>query len=221
MIDRASIGSTSGYSLAEPRWRLAGSYEVRKGFDILNASDSGTNNLSRQGADTTAGLVRFSGLAEYRPGRSFALVLSPRAQYTSSALTSFEQYSGGNYTVGRGYDPGTIIGDRGIGFQAEVRVGSMQPQSQDSLAFQPYVFLDQAWVWQRGVNRNGALGNRYNQELTSAGIGVRAAYGAHGRVDLTLAKPLRRAGLTNNPGLPPRNGDVRLLMSLTTKLVPW
>lgn len=219
MIDRASIGSTTGYSLAEPRWRLAGSYEVRKGLDILGASPSGAPLLSRGLADTTAGIVRFAGVAEYRPGPGFALVLSPRAQYTSSALTSFEQYSGGNYTVGRGYDPGTIIGDRGLGFQAEVRVGSMQPQSQDSLAVQPYVFLDQAWVWQQDANR----GNRrpYNQELTSAGIGVRAAYGAHGRLDLTLAKPLRRAGFTEIGDPAPRKGDVRLLMSLTTKLVPW
>jgi hypothetical protein len=44
---------------------------------------------------------------------------------------------------------------------------------------------------------------------------MRAAYGSHGRVDITLAKPLRAAGLEAE------KGDLRLLVSLTTKLVPW
>jgi hemolysin activation/secretion protein len=217
VIDRASISSTRGYSLAEPRWRLAGSYEVRKGLDIFDASESGGPDLSRSGADTTPGIVRFSGVAEYRPGPGFALVLSPRAQYTRSSLTSFEQYSGGNYTIGRGYDPGTVIGDRGVGFQAEVRVGSAQPKAQNGFAFQPYVFLDKAWVW--NVNRAFRLGPD-QADLTSAGIGVRAAYGSHARLDMTLAKPLERAGLVTGAGRPEK-GDVRLLMSLTTKLIPW
>ena len=104
------------------------------------------------------------------------------------------------------------VGDKGVGFQAEVRVGSLAPASQDSFAFQPYVFLDQAWIWNndRPIFRNYPNG----EDLTSAGIGMRAAYGSHGRVDVTLAKPLRAAGLQTE------KGDVRLLVSLTTKLVP-
>jgi hemolysin activation/secretion protein len=218
-IDRASISSTSGYSLAEPRWRLAGSYEFRKGLNILDASDSGATDLSRPGADTTPSLVRFTGVAEYRPVPYIAFALSPRAQYTRSALTSFEQYSGGNYTIGRGYDPGTIIGDRGVGFQAELRVGSIQPRAQDAIAFQPYVFLDQAWVWTDGSSPTQLT--RDNEDLTSAGVGVRAVYGTHARLDLTLAKPLQRAGLVIPGGARPEKGDARLLMSLTTKLIPW
>jgi hemolysin activation/secretion protein len=216
-IDRASIGSTVGYSLAEPRWRLAGSLEARKGADIFDATPSGSATLSRAGANTTAALVRFQGTAEYRPGPGLALAVSPRAQYTGSALASFEQYSAGNYTIGRGYDPGSVIGDSGVGFQAEIRVGSLQPRAQNSFAFQPYVFLDQAWVWSN--NRSLPPLDSTTEDLTSTGIGVRATYGTHARLDMTLAKPLQPVATA--PGLPATKGDVRLLVSLTTKLIPW
>ena len=211
-IDRDSIGSTTGYSIGAPRWRVAGSYEFRKGLDIFDASDS-SPLLSRPEADPSAALIRFVGLAEYRPSPNLVLAISPRAQYTRRPLVSYAEYSAGNYTIGRGYDPGTIIGDKGLGFQAEVRVGSLSPASQDSFAFQPYVFLDQAWIW----NNDRPIFRPYpnGEDLTSAGIGMRAAYGSHGRVDVTLAKPLRAAGLRTE------RGDVRLLVSLTTKLVPW
>jgi len=228
-IDRASVSSTQGYSISEPRWRLAGSYEFRKGLDILDASDTcrpigpaclASPTLSRPEGDPQAALIRFSGVAEYRPGPGFAFVLSPRAQYTRRALVSYEEYSAGNYTIGRGYDPGTIIGDKGLGFQAEVRFGSLSPKSQESFAFQPYVFLDQAWVWNndsRTQRPNYPTGN----DLTSAGVGMRAVYGTHGRLDVALAKPLRAAGLPVAPATQPVKGDVRLLVSLTTKLIPW
>jgi hemolysin activation/secretion protein len=217
-IDRNSVGSTTGYSIGAPRWRIAGSYEFRKGIDIFGASES-SFILSRPNADPTAALIRFMGVAEYRPSPNLVLAISPRAQYTRRPLISYEEYSAGNYTIGRGYDPGTIIGDKGLGFQAEVRVGSLSPASQDSFAFQPYVFLDQAWVW----NNDSPLFRPYpnGEELTSAGVGMRAAYGSHGRIDVTLAKPLRAAGLPAPGELAPEKGDVRLLVSLTTKLVPW
>jgi hemolysin activation/secretion protein len=215
-IDRDSITSTQGYSVSEPRWRVAGSYEVRKGLDILDATDACAiaacplPNLSRPEGRPTAALVRFAGTAEFRPIPKVTLAISPRAQYTRSALASYEEMSGGNYTVGRGYDPGTIIGDKGVGFQAEFRVGSLSPKSQDDLAFQPYAFLDQAWVW-----NNDRLNNLGRQDLTSAGGGIRAAYGSHARLDVTVATPLQRAGLLAV------RGDTRLLVSLTTKLIPW
>jgi hemolysin activation/secretion protein len=154
-----------------------------------------------------------SGTAEYRPSPRFVLALSPRAQYTRRPLLSYEEFSGGTYTIGRGYDPGSIIGDTGVGFLAEVRVGSLSPQSREGFAFQPYAFLDQAWTWEK--DRPIALDPANSEKLTSAGVGVRAAYGDHARIDVALAKPLKRlAGETEK-------GDVRLLVSLTTKLIPW
>lgn len=124
---------------------------------------------------------------------------------------SFEEFSAGNYTVGRGYDPGTLLGDNGLGFQAELRFGRIIPRSADAIAAQPYVFLDTAWI--RNEDRQNAGEGR--RHLASIGGGVRAAFGDRAQLDVVLAIPLERAGLQA------RRADPRLLVSLTTRLWPW
>jgi hemolysin activation/secretion protein len=136
--------------------------------------------------------------------------LSPRAQYSADPLLSYEEISAGNYSFGRGYDPGTIIGDSGIGVQAEIRYGSIMPKGPDAIAIQPFVFADGGWVWNEGA---AVLDDQ--DELYSLGGGIRGAWGNHARFDLTLAVPMQRAGVQN------RKGDARLLLSVTTKLLPW
>ena len=216
LVDPASVLGARGYSVSEPRWRFAGALELRHGLSIFDASDRcGTGSCvggpSRAEGDPTAAVFRVTAAGEFRPVPNIAFVLSPSAQYSHRALLSYEEYSGGNYTVGRGYDPGSIIGDSGVGIQAEVRVGHLSPNSLNDLAFQPYVFVDAAWVW----NRDSAFDGLDPQRLVSAGAGVRAAYGARARIDMTVAVPLERAGFAT------RRGDARFLVSLTTKLWPW
>lgn len=214
MIDRASIASIKGYSGAEPRWRLAGSLELRKGIALFNASDEGatTPQLSRIEADPQAALIRFDGTAEYRPAPKLTFSLSPRWQYTSRPLASYEEFSSGSFTVGRGYDPGTIIGDKGLGFQSEIRIGRIVPASRESVTFQPYAFWDHAWVWN---NQSPDIRLQSRQSLSSAGGGVRMAWGDRARLDLSLAAPLKDAGIAN------QKGDPRILVSLSTRLLPW
>ena len=216
-VHPASIEGIGGYSVGEPRWRLAGALELRRGVAVFDASDRCRAAIcppggpSRNEGDPTATVIRISAEGEFRPVPDIAFVLSPSAQYSRNPLLSYEEYSGGNYTVGRGYDPGAIIGDSGVGVQAEIRVGHLAPHGPRDLAFQPYVFVDAAWVWNRDTPFNGLN----PQHLVSAGGGLRAAYGARARIDLTVAVPLERAGFAT------RRGDVRFLMSLTTKLWPW
>lgn len=211
-MDRASIGSTSGYSVSEPRWRVGGSIELRKGIDIFGASDAGSVLLSRFDGKPNGFLVRASASGEYRPVPAITVSLSPRAQYAADPLLGYEQFSGGNFTVGRGYDPGAIIGDSGVGFAAELRYGRIAPHSRDDLVVQPYAFFDQAWVWNKGALAALAPDP---QSLSSIGAGLRGAYGDHARIDLTVAAPLRRA--PNDV----KRRDPRILLSFSTRLLPW
>lgn len=220
-IDPASLASTRGYSAAEPRWRTGASLELRQGLDIFGASKPCGPNfvncafpntpLSRIDADPTAFVVRASGYAEFRPSPLFAISLSPRAQWAPDPLLSYEEFSGGNYTVGRGYDPGSIIGDSGIGVQAELRYGSILPRSATDIALQPYLFFDAAKIW----NEDFTLPVIGRTRLYSAGGGLRAAWGDHARLDATLGVPLRRTGLQLE------KPDPRFLISLTVKFLPW
>ncbi len=219
-IDPASLADTTGYSAAEPRWRIAGSLEVRKGIAGLGASrDCGPSpylrcftlpSLSRLDADPQGALIRLGGTIELRPDPKFTIAISPRAQYAFDPLLSYEQYSAGNYTVGRGYDAGALVGDSGYGMQNELRFGKLTPSSAKSLAVQPFLFVDAAWLWTRGA----LAGVRDPQRLYSAGGGVRAAWGDRARLEVMLAAPLRRTPFES------QRGDVRLLVNLTTRLLP-
>jgi hemolysin activation/secretion protein len=208
------------YSLASPRWRLAASAELRQGLDILDASEPcgaalvnctapGVIPPARLEGDPTAAVLRGAVFAEYRPMPRFTIAAGARGQYAGDPLFSFEEFSAGNYTVGRGYDPGAIIGDRGIGLQAELRYGSLFPRSRTDLAFEPYLFVDQAWVWNEDLLTAFA-----EDELTSVGGGVRAVFGERVRLDATLAWPLDRT-------LAQPDRDPRFLITLTTRLWPW
>jgi hemolysin activation/secretion protein len=220
--DRASLGARAGYSGAEPLWRVGGRIELRQGLDLLGATRPcgpafalctlpGAVPPSRLEGDPGATLLRLEAYGEYRPRPKLTLAAALRAQMTGDPLLSFEQYSAGNYTVGRGYDPGTLLTDRGIGAQAELRYGSLLPPGPGKLAWQAFAFLDAARVSEAGRIPTLTGG----RTLVSAGGGLRAALGDGARIEAVLAVPLERAGV---PAVRP---DPRLLLSFTTRLWPW
>jgi hemolysin activation/secretion protein len=233
-IDPRSMSSISGFSAAEPRWRLGGSLELRQGVSILGASAPCPAApapvfaacpgllLSRAEADPTAFVARASTYGEFRPTPKLAFSLTTRAQYAPHPLLAFEEFSTGNYTVGRGYDPGSLTGDSGLGAQAEVRFGSLQPRKIDGWALQPFAFFDAARVWNQDKR---SLYPSDPQSLYSAGGGLRARWGNRARLDAYAAAPLKAISYFADPvsqtGLARVKGDVRFLVSLTVNLFPW
>ena len=217
-IEAGSISGRGGYSAFEPKWGVGGSLEIRQGLDILGASEGcgpafvnciGKTVLpTRADGDPTAFVLRGQAKIDYRPTPLLAFTLKPRLQYSPEALFSYEEISGGNYTVGRGYDPGTIIGDSGYGLQTEVSYGSLQPQSFDDIALQPYLFFDMMAVWNKNIPGDP-------QKLYSAGGGVRATIGQQASLDLMTVVPLKRAIFQA------RRDSARALLTLTVQLAPW
>lgn len=219
--DRGSINRAGGYTPFEPKFRVSGSFELRQGIDIFGATpDCRTNTApclangatppSRIESDATPLVFRMSNRIAYRPTPEWTLAATTRAQYSGDPLPAFEEFSAGTYSIGRGYDPGAILGDQGFGVGGELRYGSLVPEDEDGIAWQPYVFTDAAWVWNEDPSRE--LLNP--DKLWSAGGGVRVAYGRGVQGDVTLAVPLR------DTDFQPK-GDVRLLVSLTARLFPW
>lgn len=214
---RVDADAVDSKSTGAPRWRLTGSLELRRGLSILGAS-KGCNPLcpagvtlpSRIDGDPTATTIRASASAEYVVSPKLSFFIRPKAQYAFDPLFSFEEYSGGNYTIGRGYEPGVIIGDDGVGFQLEARGPRISPPKRSNITIQPFAFADAAWVWNKD-----RPGNIDPQRLLSIGAGIRSSFSDRARLDLTIALPTRAAGLQT------RKGDVRFLLSFTTKLLPW
>ena len=199
---------------AMPGWRAAATVELRKGFDIFGASDECPNDAcpvgvigpSRGDADPTAALLRAAGQFDLAVGKSLAIGFSPRAQVAFAPLAAFEEFTLGNYTVGRGYDPATESGDSGVGIATELRTKAFDI-ARGAATLAPYVFGDAGWAW----NKNGGDDPRH---VKSAGGGVRAEMGNF-RLDASLAVPLERAGIAD------RKGGPRLLVTLTSRLLPW
>ena len=214
--DPAAFTGTTAYSPAEPRWSVGLSVEARQGIAGLGASPTcartpalcfaaGRTPTSRTEGDPSATVLRAEGELSWRPAPEFAIVLLPRAQYASDPLLAFEEFSIGNFTVGRGYDPGTVSGDSGLGSGVELRLGSLVPANSKEIALQPFAFFDAALVW----NEDSAFAGLKPEEIYSVGGGVRIAYGDVLRLELTAAQPLRRTTFETE------RSDIRFLVSLT------
>ncbi len=221
-IAPASVTGRDGFSAIEPQWAFNAGLELRQGMDIFGASKGcgpalarcllpGAIPPSRIEGDPTAFVLRADARIDYRPDPLVLLSFAPRLQYAPDALLSYEEISGGNYTIGRGFDPGAIVGDSGLGFRAEVAYGSLVPKDQASTAIQPFAFFDALWVW----NKDTAFNGLNPQRLFSAGAGLRATIGNAARADLLVAVPVYDSGLLNRPE------DVRILFNLTLQLAPW
>ena len=214
--DFASVQGRGGYNIAEPRLASRGRIEVRQGLDILGASqDCGPNLLacavpglvpiSRLDADPTAFVLRGEGSVEFRPVRDWKIALRPRFQYSPDKVLPFEQISGGNYSIGRGYDPGSVTGDSGFGVQAEVAYGSLLATSANGVALQPFAFYDTIATWIKDDPTDPFT-------LNSVGGGIRFSYARRVFVEVLGAVPLERAPLQTT------RGDARLLVNLAVRL---
>ncbi|MEM7700675.1 MAG: ShlB/FhaC/HecB family hemolysin secretion/activation protein [Pseudomonadota bacterium] len=193
-----------------PRYRTAASVEFRQGFDVFGASSvclgptcpAGQINPGRLDGSPTSSVVRANGLAELSLSRMLALTLKPRAQLSlGGGLFGFEEFAAGNFTVGRGYDPGTIIGDSGVGLTTEVRTSTLSLSK--NTAIQPYAFFDLAQVWNKAPD--------FDDDLASVGAGARVSFDRFS-LDSMVAVPLKRAGLQTE------RGDVRVLFTLTARI---
>jgi len=212
--------SNPGFTSAEPRWRATALLEMRQGLDILGASpfcgsdgsgcSSGHIPASNVEGRPTATVFRSTLYGELRPIPHLTFALGAQAQYAWKPLLSFEEFSAGNYTVGRGYDPGALLGDRGWGTQAEIRAGSRVPVSAKKPAFEGYAFWDHAKI--HNLDRLIDIAGR--EHLNSVGGGARISFDRFA-LDAALAFPLTRIGIDN------RRPPIRFLVSLTSRLWPW
>lgn len=220
-LDTVPADSGTQLSTAEPRWHVTGLAELRQGMHALGATDdcgpAGVNCLgpgdippSRVEGRSDATVLRFTGYGEVRPMPKLTFALGARAQYAWQPLFSFEDFSAGNYTVGRGYDPGALLGDSGFGTQAELRYGSRIPVSVRKPAVEGYAFWDHSNV----SHHDSPIIITQREHLDSVGGGARLSWDRFA-LDAALAIPLTHIGPLN------RKPPVRFLISLTSRLWPW
>lgn len=187
---------------------FSGGVIVRKGLSFLGASDEGDPQLTRAFGKPDAWVVKGQGGIDIALSDRLTGMVRGQAQYTSSTLLPYEQISLGGLTVGRGYDPAAVIGDKGVSAAFELRYGplAMHPKVQAA----PYAFFDTGYV----VNNNvGLTGAEKDRSLSSIGAGVIFRLFNRANLEVTYAHPLD----ATRPG-GPRRGD-RVLIQLTASLL--
>ena len=194
---------------------LKGFAEFRKGIDAFNTTKTGTITRagyapSRFEGDAKAWVIRGQLDGKVGLGPIFELFGSGRGQWTNQPLLNYDEFSIGNLTVGRGYDPGANTGDKAYGLTGEVRFNL---PTGPRVATQVFAFYDHV----RLFNLDTGSTER-DRKIDSYGGGVRVTLAGFARLDVTYAHPLDPPLLTGATAKVPKD---RLLVSLTAQLVPF
>jgi hemolysin activation/secretion protein len=196
------------FTNGEAEWMHAtGSLELRKGIGILGATKIGQVTSkgapSRLFGNPQAFIIKGEANLDIHPIGAFHLGLNGFGQWSNDPLLNLEEFSVGNYTRGRGYDPGSSGGDRAYGFTLEPRVVLPIPK----VRVEASGFYD--WVHVQNIDPGTAVPN---QTLRSVGGGLRFVLPQRLVVDVTFAHPLDKLLPTDKAK--PSN---RVLVSLTSK----
>ncbi len=187
-------------------------FETRRDIDILGATDFGPFGLaqtdgvsaSRPFGDATATIVRGGADVFATLGSIFGVRARGEGQWTDQPLLNYDEFSIGNLTIGRGYDPGANSGDRAIGGAFEV---SANVYDRAATRAQLFGFYDVVKIENLDFGTPDP-----KRTLESVGGGIRFFLGEGLRAEVTYAKPLDRA-LFSDTRKPPE----RVLFSITTK----
>lgn len=106
--------------VAGARWSAQGSLGAYQGVSALGASKPADVLLSRPFADPQAVSVRGETRLSADWNGNWGADLRAVGQWSDEPLLSFNEYSAGNYTIGRGYDAGALSSDRLLGASVSV-----------------------------------------------------------------------------------------------------
>lgn len=186
--------------------------ELRKGMNVFGATkigDTGTAftgdvSASRPFGEGSSFIARGGVDLSASLGSILGVRARTEAQWTDNPLLNYDEYSIGNLSIGRGYDPGANSGDRALGGAFELSANVI---SGSRPKVQLFGFYDVVQV------ENLDFGTpEPKRTLASTGGGVRLSLGGDVRAELTYAKPLDLAIFSDE-----EKPDERFMFSVTTK----
>ena len=181
---------------------LRGQVGLRQGLNVFGATDKGDRLLSRAEARPSTWSLSAEGSILTMLTPTLAAYVEVSGQYADKPLAAYEEFSVGSLTVGRGYDPGYVTGDKALAASFELRGGPYQPRA--GLSVSPYAFFDIAHTSDH--DRTG-----FSQTLTSVGVGVQIPVRERWMLDVGYAQPLDKRAIDRSK--PPG----RLLVNFTAR----
>lgn len=185
-------------------WTVEGGTQLRRGVDVLNASKAGDPNLARPEGEPDALIARANLRLASPDFHGFRLGIRAEGQQSSRPLMAVEEFSFGNYTILRGYDPGAAAGDSAAAVAIDLS-GFRQTFWNQRIGAELTGFYDVGRYWNHDTT------STKERQIASAGGGIRITLTGYMRADLTYAIPLD-APLGQGDERP----SPRLLFSITT-----
>ena len=187
--------------------------EFRKGLDLFGATKTGLITPggyapSRFEGDAKGTVIRGVLSNQFNLGKVIFVGGTLQGQWSDRPLLNYDEFSVGNLTIGRGYDPGANSGDRALGGSVEVGARIIR---MPKLGGEVFGFYDSVRIWNLDTNST-----EDNRRLSSYGGGMRFTLPGSMRLEVTYAKPQDKA-LSFDEKRPP----ARVLFSLTAQLVPF
>ena len=121
---------------------------------------------------------------------------------------NYDEFSVGNLSIGRGYDPGSNSGDRAVGASVELRAKLVRSAR---VTLEAFGFYDAVRIW--NLDRNSTENGR---SLRSYGGGARMVLPGAMLLEVTYAHP-KDLALSFDKAPPPD----RVLVSLTMQIIPF
>ncbi|MFC3712508.1 ShlB/FhaC/HecB family hemolysin secretion/activation protein [Sphingoaurantiacus capsulatus] len=189
ILDKTVVAE-AGLVLQQSSW-LGGvttaSVSIFRGLPFLGSMDSDAALPSVVGFEPDFTRVTLSGTRLQPIANRFSALVGVQGQYTGDTLLSGEQIAFGGPSIGRGYDPSTVAGDRGLGGVIELRYDMKLPQQASVNSVQLYTFVDRARAQSLA---NGAQG-KVGATVASWGLGARMALFSKAFVDVRFADATR------------------------------
>ena len=144
------------------------SFNLSKGLDIFDSTETGSRKLTRTRGHSDFIKVTGEALRLQQLAPSWMLLGAFSWQYSFEKLLASEEFGVGGAQFGRAYDSSEITGDQGLAFKLELQK-AFQPKKKYFRDLQAYTFFDYGKVWSRYENTAGSK----SDALYSMGLGIR------------------------------------------------
>jgi hemolysin activation/secretion protein len=162
---------------------------LSQGLDILDASQPGDDDLSREAGsgDFTALAVEASRLQSL--GGGWSLFATAKGQYALDSLLVSETFDFGGESYGRAYDSSELTGDHGVAARVELRWGRLIGRPWLT-SVQPFLSADIGAIWNRDNDEEGVDSSA---DAASVAAGVRFDFTDWVNGSVEVAQPLTRS----------------------------
>ena len=162
---------------------------LSQGLDILDARETGSDDLSRAEGKSDFAAVALEASRLQSLGQGWSLFVSAKGQYAFDPLLVSETFDFGGEAYGRAYDSSELTGDHGVAARIELRYGQLVGRPW-LLSVQPFLSADFGAIWNRESDEEGVDSSA---DAASVAFGLRFDLTERISGSIEVAQPLTRS----------------------------